>query len=63
MTRQLITRKQAVIAAGGTQAALARALGITPSAVCQWPTFVPERYVEAVIEKFPDVRRAREVRQ
>jgi transposase-like protein len=57
MAKQLITRKQAVIAAGGTQAALARALGLTASAVCQWRRYVPERYVDEILKKYPEVKR------
>ncbi|OBU50142.1 Cro/CI family transcriptional regulator [Stenotrophomonas maltophilia] len=37
MTTPSITKAQAIAAYGGNASALARALGVTPSAVYQWP--------------------------
>lgn len=37
MNSPSITKSQAVAAYGGNASALARALGVTPSAVYQWP--------------------------
>ena len=37
MNTPSITKSQAVAAYGGNASALARALGVTPSAVYQWP--------------------------
>lgn len=37
MTTPIITKSQAVAAYDGNASALARALGVTPSAVNQWP--------------------------
>lgn len=36
-------RKQTVVDYFGTQIAVAKALGITKSAVCQWKARIPER--------------------
>jgi DNA-binding transcriptional regulator YdaS (Cro superfamily) len=44
-----LTKAQAVAAFGGTQVALARALGISKSEVCKWPLELTERQAQRVI--------------
>jgi len=44
-----MTKTRAVRLFGGTQADLARALGITRGAVAQWPKELPQRTVHEVV--------------
>lgn len=41
--------KKTAVSIFGTQAAMARALGITPQAVHQWPDPLPQSYVDRVV--------------
>lgn len=44
-----MTKQEAIELLGGTQVAVARAIGITPQAVAQWPDPLPARLADRVI--------------
>lgn len=48
-------KKSDLIAALGSQKAIAEQLGITPSAVSQWEEELPELQVYRIRERIPDI--------
>lgn len=46
---RLMKKQEAIDLLGGTVADVARAVGTTHSAICQWPDVLPRRLVDRVI--------------